>query len=447
MYNWLTYLFFSNAKTEYILCLSPLLVALGVILFVHQGLQQLFPPVQHWMARKTNKKFPRLVPDVGQLCKMLFRGDITYDQYQEYANENGYDNEFAYALKHVTQNLLDAESYIAAYRRGIIKEEQLTEKLLALQYDSFDIAVVKKVSEYFPSPGDLIRFAVREVYSPDIVAKFGQKEDFPEVFAKEAEKVGISKDQALNYWAAHWNLPSTQQGFEMLHRRVINEEELNVLLRALDVMPFWRDALTKISYNPLTRVDVRRMHALGVLGADEVYEAYLDFGYSPENAKRMKDFTIKYNNSSATSELKKLIDDAFDKGYITEQEYISQIEALTEDREAAEYEASIRSFQKLLRETDDKIETLRLQYVKGEKYIDEVRSELNALNLKSTQQEELLLKFDRDKKKYHKLPTKADLMKWLASNIISSMDFEDKMEQLGYDREDISNYEASIKGE
>ena len=82
-------------------------------------------------------------------------------------------------------------------------------------------------------------------------------------------------------------LPSIGQGFEMLHRRVIEDADLDLLLRALDVMPFWREKLKDISYNPLTRVDVRRMHRIGVLEEEGVFNAYLDVGYNEENAQLM----------------------------------------------------------------------------------------------------------------------------------------------------------------
>ncbi|GAH25686.1 unnamed protein product, partial [marine sediment metagenome] len=67
-----------------------------------------------------------------------------------------------------------------------------------------------------------------------------------------------------------------------------------MLLRALDVMPFWRDKLTGIAYRRLTRVDVRRMYKAGVLTREEVYEAYLQHGYTDENAKRMTEFTVQW---------------------------------------------------------------------------------------------------------------------------------------------------------
>ena len=118
----------------------------------------------------------------------------------------------------------------------------------------------KELSNVIPPVSDIITMAVREVFTPEIAERFGQYEDFPEPLEDWAGKKGLSKEWAERYWAAHWSLPSATQGFSMLHRGVIDQTELNMLLRAQDVMPFWRDKLTQIAYRPLTRVDVRRMY-------------------------------------------------------------------------------------------------------------------------------------------------------------------------------------------
>ncbi|GAH07016.1 unnamed protein product, partial [marine sediment metagenome] len=73
-------------------------------------------------------------------------------------------------------------------------------------------------------------------------------EDYPKPLETWAAKKGLSKEWSQRYWAAHWSLPSASQGFEMLHRGIINQSDLNMLLRALDVMPFWREKLTGIAY-------------------------------------------------------------------------------------------------------------------------------------------------------------------------------------------------------
>ncbi|GAH16382.1 unnamed protein product, partial [marine sediment metagenome] len=76
----------------------------------------------------------------------------------------------------------------------------------------------KELAYQIPPIADIITMAVREAFTPDIAAKFGQYEDFPKDLEEWAAKKGLSSEWAERYWAAHWGLPSATQGFEMLHR-------------------------------------------------------------------------------------------------------------------------------------------------------------------------------------------------------------------------------------
>jgi len=154
-------------------------------------------------------------------------------------------------------------------------------------------SLYKELAFQIPPVADIITMAVREAFTPEIASRFGQYEGLPTAFVEWVGKKGLSREWAERYWAAHWSLPSPQQGFEMLQRGVINRDELALLLRALDIMPFWRDKLVQISYNPLTRVDIRRMYALGVVSETEINKAYQDIGYNSENAARLTTFTVK----------------------------------------------------------------------------------------------------------------------------------------------------------
>lgn len=155
-------------------------------------------------------------------------------------------------------------------------------------------SLYRELAYQIPPVADIITMAVREAFTPAIARRFGQYEDLPTEYVEAVQKKGLSREWAERYWAAHWSLPSPQQGFEMLHRGVIGEGDLNMLMRALDIMPFWRDKLTQIAYRPLSRVDVRRMYALGVLDVSGVRKAYTDLGYNDYNADLMTKFTIKY---------------------------------------------------------------------------------------------------------------------------------------------------------
>ncbi|GAI22279.1 unnamed protein product, partial [marine sediment metagenome] len=108
--------------------------------------------------------------------------------------------------------------------------------------------VYRTLANPIPPVADIITMAVREAFSPAIAERFGQYEDFPPDFERYASMKGLTPEWSKRYWAAHWSLPSPQQGFEMLHRGIINEDELRMLMRALDIMPFWRDKLMQMSY-------------------------------------------------------------------------------------------------------------------------------------------------------------------------------------------------------
>jgi len=158
--------------------------------------------------------------------------------------------------------------------------------------------VYKTLAHPIPPINDLITMAVREAFTPEIAGRFGQYEGLPKEYVEAAAKKGLSQEWAERYWAAHWTLPSVQQGFAMLHRGIIGQPDLNLLMRALDIMPYWRDKLMQLSFKPLTRVDVRRMHLLGTLDEGGVRRAYLDVGYNEKNAGLMTDFTVRYNRRS-----------------------------------------------------------------------------------------------------------------------------------------------------
>ena len=178
----------------------------------------------------------------------------------------------------------------------------------------------RQLANVIPPVQDIITMAVREAFSPAIASRFGQYEDFPEDFAKYAAMKGLSKEWAERYWAAHWGLPSPQQGFEMLHRGIITQEDLNLLLKALDIMPFWRDKLVKMAYTTYTRVDIRRMYGIGVLTAADVKKAYLENGYDEIKAEQLTKFTVAEHAASITGLKSQNVVTAYANGLINQSE-------------------------------------------------------------------------------------------------------------------------------
>ncbi len=161
-----------------------------------------------------------------------------------------------------------------------------------------DITALRELDWMIPPVQDLITMGVREVFTPEIAERFGQFQDIPPDFTAWSAKAGLSEFWSKNYWAAHWQLPSPQMGFDMLHRGFIQMDDMEKLLRAQDVMPFWREKIINIAYRIYTRVDTRRMHKIGVMTEEDVKKSYLDQGYPDDKATKMKDFTLAFNAES-----------------------------------------------------------------------------------------------------------------------------------------------------
>jgi hypothetical protein len=309
------------------------------------------------------------------------------------------------------------------------------------------ISLYKELASIIPPVGDIITMAVREAFTPDIAARFGQYEDFPPAFEEWAAKKGLSKEWAERYWAAHWSLPSPQQGFEMLHRGVITVEELNLLLRALDIMPYWRDKLIQISYNPLSRVDIRRMYAVGVIDEAAVEKAYKDIGYDDTNARLLKEFTIKQTLQTQSKFSSTNVIAAYVDGKISESEasnILSSIGIRSNDIPVILRNAEYKKKWDFI---DTQVRATRNLYKKKIITEDTARTELVSIPL-PIEQVELLLKqwYYETKEEEPKLWTTAQTITFLKKGLITESRARQELDKLGYDSEHVRVYiEATTK--
>lgn len=243
---------------------------------------------------------------IAETMEGLRRGAVTTDQARNVFSRSGFTDTAQAALLAMVAELPDIGSIVALRRRGSIDQGEYASRAGQLGYDPAVAEAMYSLSEYVPPAQDVVTFAVREVFTPEIAERFGQYEDFPEEALPYFERAGVSADDARKYWAAHWGLPSIQMAFEMYHRRDetgVTLDDVLKLLRAQDVMPFWRDKIVAISTAPYTRVDVRRMHKLGIITDAQVESAYKELGYSDERAHNLMLFTIAVNKQESDDAL------------------------------------------------------------------------------------------------------------------------------------------------
>lgn len=302
-------------------------------------------------------------------------------------------------------------------------------------------SLYRELAYQIPPIADIITMAVREAFTPDIAAKFGQYEDYPPDLEKWAEKKGLSGQWSRRYWAAHWSLPSPQQGFEMLHRGVVTQEELNLLLRALDIMPFWREKLTKVAYRRLTRVDIRRMYRVGVLTEVEVYEAYLELGYNERDARRMSDFTVKQTLATQSKFTSRDIITAYTKYMITRSEASSLLYQVGVKPENVAFILSTAEYKGAWELTDDRISAIRNLYKKEVYTADKTRAELLRLDMPAERVDVLMEQWYIDEKdKPPRYWTTAQTLSFMVAKIITPERGRQELGNIGYDAEHINVY-------
>lgn len=302
----------------------------------------------------------------------------------------------------------------------------------------------KELAYQIPPVADIITMAVREAFTPDIARRFGQYQDLPDEFVKAVGKKGLSEEWAARYWAAHWSLPSAQQGNEMLHRGIITRSELTMLLRALDIMPFWRDKMVEIAYRPLTRVDVRRMYGLGTLDESGINRAYRDLGYNDFNAEKMTDFTVKYTRQTQSRFSSGDVVTAYTNYLIDSGEATEILRDLgiksTEVQniiEKAEYKRTWSTKQ----ETIDAIKNL---YKKGKYDETETRRRLGDLTLPDDYIDTQLQQWEaKSKAEVIATWTTAQTLSFLKKRLINETRARKEFVDLGYDEEHINVYIAS----
>ena len=306
--------------------------------------------------------------------------------------------------------------------------------------------VYKTLAYQIPPVADIITMAVREAFTPEIASKFGQYDDYPEPLTEWGQKKGLSEEWTKRYWAAHWSLPSPQQGFEMLHRGIIDESELNMLLRALDVMPFWRSRLTAMAYRPLTRVDVRRMYREGVLDEKGVYEAYLDNGYAPENAERMTEFTVKYVLSQQAKFTSTDVVAAYTKRMIPRSDASSLLNDLGIQSNNISYILSTADYKRNWALTESKIKGIRNLYKRYVYDESKTRDALLGLNLPAEQVNVLMEQWwYEDKTEPTANYTLAQTLKFTKAGLLTASRARQELRELGYDDEHVNVYMSSIQ--
>lgn len=262
------------------------------------GLDDVITNLNYTIARAC----PTELPDQAAVDAAFLGNQIPEDTWRCWTRALDHLDLPAYAAMYTERTQPNVKEWIAAWQRQLITENDLTLKMRnSGVLDPGELTIFKRLMEQLPGASDIVRFMVRNVEDPNIVAPppqgFGLDAEFNLKFAgilKDwARGQGITDDVMLRFWRAHWVVPSPGQLYTMYHRLrpdnnpnlQVTQADVNRALGENDVLPFWRERLLAISDSLPRLRDVGKFFEYGLWNADQLLDYFRSYGYSLADAK------------------------------------------------------------------------------------------------------------------------------------------------------------------
>ncbi len=387
-----------------------------------------------------NARIRNTLPDASAAIRAMFINPALEKPVREILQKYGLNAERTEMTIAAARTQLDVGTIRELFWRGEVDDDGVKARMRALGFTDAKTAEIVKTWNVIPGPSDIIRMAVREAFSPDQVSALGLDEAFPGEVEAWAAKVGLKDPWPKMYWRAHWELPSPNMGFEMLHRREIDEAQLSALLKALDYAPVWHEKLKAIAYNVVTRVDARRLFGMGVWGEDRLRQAYEDMGYNPEDAESLTAWT-KIEYAQGDKELTRAqVEKAYTQHIIDRREAEKLIGDLGYGEERTKWILDMAEFSAASDERTQAIAAVKDSYIAGLMSATEVRDRLAREEVDPPYVETLIMRWNTTISTQRKLPSKTDLDKFLKGGLIMETEYKEELRRLGYSTEMADRY-------
>lgn len=274
-----------------------------------------------WEAYRAAVEASYQVPNEGDLRQLNRWGELSDADYKVWMRRAGWTSDASRQVFDSISNLPTLGELLLSSYRGELNEGEETSFRKGIGYVNNRVwDLVKKANRPYPTPSDLVLFAVREVWDTDARRRLGYDQEFPEPFRYWMSKQGMdwgerftgadgrqypSVNWPLAYWIAHWRTMSPTEAYRAVHLlrpdrlwryqdiapgvTPFQVADLRAVLKVADYPQPIRNWLAAIAFNPLRLTDIRASYQEGLRNRQWVVDQLLDRGYVRDDANSVAD--------------------------------------------------------------------------------------------------------------------------------------------------------------
>jgi len=356
----------------------------------------------------------------------------------------GWRDEQIVAARLVAETRLGISEIFLANIRGVLSDGEMSQRLVTLGVAPQDAGILQRLTEQIPGPGDLVRFGLREAWRDDIAAKYGYDQNQPAEMTEWMGKQGFGPEWARAFWRSHWVLPSAGQMFEMFHRGELSQADLFEGLKTNDIAPGWLRPLLGITYNLLTRVDVKRALRYGELSMEDVRSEYQKQGYDDRDARILTNIAVQETVQDAAGLTRAAVVAAYKKRRLSRPEAMASLADIGVIGEVAGFyldQADADRGDEILQQ---RIDNLAKRFIDGVVSESDARIALGSLGVGAQEVDVSIETWALRRSVSVRRPTRGNLDEFFKQQVIGVDKYRAEMDLLGYDSVYVGWYLASL---
>jgi len=416
-----------------------LLIPLAVVMLIPM-LGAVFQPFVRLMYYEQERVAKSARMDPQNATFGYFRDRDNAGKYESDLRDTGWTDNDIEAFRNIFKPLLTKDEIRQLTLRLGDPDGALRRELEKAGYSDRDIEALQELYRTIPPLADMVRFADFSAFDPAVIERWREFYDAPGWIKEPFSLLGITGEWADRYWFSHWRQPGRFELGELHRRFLIEDGDARLAYQTQGYSAYWQDLLLKLVEEPLTRVDVRRMHDVGLLTDEELSAAYHAVGFYGENNERMVEFTKRYNAGTQRSVTESKILKAYRNGDIGREVALDLLQEIGYTEDDADFV--------LATEEDDQVETkrdltrtqVRDLYFAGINDRLETTDRLAAMGYDAEAIADLMDLWDLEQRAAVRTPTRTELTHFLGEGIITVDTFRSRMAAEGYQPEHIDWY-------